>query len=81
MLYHISFEKKEKSADNMPRKWIFFFRNFGHEWGGKGTSQDPCSDIYRGGSAFSEPETSAVRDFITARRRTIKMYLTFHRYY
>ena len=24
MLYHISFEKKEKSADNMPRKWIFF---------------------------------------------------------
>ncbi|XP_023337443.1 carboxypeptidase B isoform X2 [Eurytemora carolleeae] len=55
-------------------------RNFGYEWGGKGTSQDPCSDIYRGSSAFSEPETQAVRDFITARKRNIKMYLTFHSY-
>ena len=35
----------------------YMFRNFGYEWGGKGTSQDPCSDIYRGSSAFSEPET------------------------
>ena len=36
---------------------VLLFRNFGYEWGGKGTSQDPCSDIYRGSSAFSEPET------------------------
>jgi len=55
-------------------------RNFGYQWGGAGTSTDPCSDIYKGTHAFSEPETAAVRDFILARSRNLKMYLTFHSY-
>jgi hypothetical protein len=45
-----------------------------------GTSSDPCSDIYKGPRAFSEPETSAVSNAILARRDQIKMYLTFHSY-
>ena len=39
-------------------------RNFGYQWGGPGSSGDSFSDIYRGPSAFSEPETRAVRDFL-----------------
>jgi carboxypeptidase A2 len=39
-------------------------RNFGYVWGGIGSSADPCSDVYRGTAAFSEPETKAVRDYI-----------------
>ena len=31
---------------------------------GGGSSGSPCSDTYRGNSAFSEPETAALRDFI-----------------
>jgi len=55
-------------------------RNWGFMWGGAGTSNDPCSDVYRGPKAFSEPETLAVSQAILARRNQIKMYLTFHAY-
>lgn len=41
-------------------------RNYGYEWGAdnNGSSPNPCSSVFRGDSAFSEPETQAVRDFI-----------------
>lgn len=40
-------------------------RNWGWEWGPQwpGSSGSPFSSTYRGPSAFSEPETQAVRDF------------------
>ncbi len=41
-------------------------RNWGHEWGGQGASSSFCNDTYRGPSAFSEPETQALRDFTIA---------------
>jgi carboxypeptidase T len=39
-------------------------RNFGYQWGydNNGSSPDPCSETYRGASAFSEPESQAIRD-------------------
>jgi len=55
-------------------------RNFGYKWGGKGSSKKHCSEVYRGPRAFSEPESRALRDFILARRKDIKMYLTLHSY-
>tara|TARA_Y100001970_G_scaffold290743_1_gene425562 strand:- start:866 stop:3127 length:2262 start_codon:yes stop_codon:yes gene_type:complete len=41
-------------------------RNYGYGWGANntGSSSNPCSDTYRGSSAFSEPETQVVKDFI-----------------
>nr|XP_027199287.1 carboxypeptidase B-like [Dermatophagoides pteronyssinus] len=39
-------------------------RNFGYEWGGEGTSSNPCSEIYPGTKAFSEPEVKAETDYI-----------------
>lgn len=39
-------------------------RNYGHEWGGPGSSGDTFSEIYRGPAPFSEPETQAVRNFL-----------------
>jgi hypothetical protein len=42
-------------------------RNHDFEWGCcGGSSSDPCSNTFRGASAASEPETQAVRDWITA---------------
>jgi carboxypeptidase T len=38
-------------------------RNYGFGWGGGGSSGSTGSDIYRGPSAFSEPETQAVKAF------------------
>ncbi|RZA04574.1 MAG: zinc carboxypeptidase, partial [Proteobacteria bacterium] len=39
-------------------------RNYGYHWGEGGSSKDSCSDVYMGASAFSEPETQAVKAFI-----------------
>jgi carboxypeptidase T len=39
-------------------------RNYGWEWGGQGTSGSFNSDLYRGPSAFSEPETQAMADLM-----------------
>eukprot|EP00090_Calanus_glacialis_P010672 TRINITY_DN19117_c1_g1_i1.p1 TRINITY_DN19117_c1_g1~~TRINITY_DN19117_c1_g1_i1.p1 ORF type:complete len:281 (-),score=64.59 TRINITY_DN19117_c1_g1_i1:14-856(-) len=55
-------------------------RNFGYKWGGKGSSNNQCSETYRGPRPFSEPESRAMRDFILARRGNIRMYITFHSY-
>jgi hypothetical protein len=43
-------------------------RNFGYLWGtaGSGSSNNYYSDLYRGPSAFSEPESQIMRDFVIA---------------
>jgi len=35
-------------------------RNFDHQWGNAGSSNEPCSDVYAGGSAMSELESQAL---------------------
>jgi hypothetical protein len=58
-------------------------RNYGYKWGGGGrTSSNPRAITYRGPSAFSAPETRAVRDFLASRvvdgRQQIRTHITFH---
>ncbi|CAI4225218.1 unnamed protein product [Auanema sp. JU1783] len=53
-------------------------RNFDWFFGQVGSSTDPCSEIYQGAYAFSEPETAAVRDFV--QRHPVTTFLTFHSY-
>ncbi|XP_061190815.1 carboxypeptidase B-like [Saccostrea echinata] len=55
-------------------------RNFDISFGGAGTSTNPCSDIYPGSRAFSESETSNIRDAILSERARIKLFLSFHAY-
>nr|UPI76683.1 M14 metal carboxypeptidase 6 [Antheraea yamamai] len=55
-------------------------RNFGYRWGGKGASNSPCSEIYRGSKAFSEPETQALSNFIQTSAANFSAYLTYHSY-
>lgn len=54
-------------------------RNYGPKefFGGPGSSSTTSSDTYHGPSAFSEPETQAVRDFLRARNKATTM-ITFH---
>jgi murein tripeptide amidase MpaA len=42
-------------------------RNYSKAWGGQGSSGSPSSETYRGPSAFSEPETRAIRDYMASR--------------
>jgi carboxypeptidase T len=60
-------------------------RNYGYRWGGGGrTSANPAAITYRGPSAFSAPETRAMRDFLASRvvggRQQIRTAITFHEY-
>ncbi len=54
-------------------------RNWDYQWGGAGASTNPADETYRGPSAFSEPETQALRDFYLA-RPNIVANIDFHSY-
>lgn len=55
-------------------------RNFGYKWLSGGSSRNPCLDTYAGPSAFSEPETRALRDLVLDSRDSIAMYVSLHAY-
>lgn len=52
-------------------------RNYGYKWGSEGASNNPNSDIYFGTSAFSEPETQAIKRFIDI-KQNLNIALSFH---
>ncbi len=52
-------------------------RNYGFKWGSGGSSKDPSSDVYMGTKPFSEPESTAVKDYVEA-HTNITTLLTFH---
>ncbi len=55
-------------------------RNWDIDWNGpESTSNDPNNDLYVGPSAFSEPETASLRDFVQA-RPNIVAHIDFHAY-
>lgn len=51
-------------------------RNYSFHWGEGGGSTNPCYETYQGPSYFSEPETAALRDFMTAEGFSIS--LSYH---
>ncbi|MDX1438641.1 MAG: M14 family zinc carboxypeptidase, partial [Rubricoccaceae bacterium] len=56
-------------------------RNYGYLWGydNSGSSSNPGSSTYRGESEFSEPETSAIRDFLENERYVTQAF-NYHTY-
>lgn len=55
-------------------------RNFGYHWMEAGASSYECSETYAGPEPFSEPETTALKNFILKYQDQLKLYLTFHSY-
>ena len=53
-------------------------RNYDIAWATVGSSGSPESDTFHGKTAFSEPETRAMRDQLTAHKPVV--YLTYHSY-
>jgi len=60
-------------------KGVDLNRNYGYEWGGSGSSGDPCDDTYRGIDAFSEPETTNFSDFV-ADHPNLTTLISLHTY-
>ncbi len=54
-------------------------RNWSIGWGGEGASGDPNSEIYRGTAPFSEPESTAVSNFVLALSNRA-VFLDIHSY-
>ncbi len=42
-------------------------RNYPYQWGGNGSSPDPCDETFRGAAPASEPENQAMINFINTR--------------
>ncbi len=63
-----------------PADGVDLNRNFGYKWGydDLGSSPTPGYETYRGTDPFSEPETQAIRDFVTQHNFIIN--LSFHSY-
>lgn len=55
-------------------------RNWGYQWNTDGGSNDPCSDIYPGPSAFSEASTKSLSHFISGIAPKLTAYIAFHSY-
>lgn len=53
-------------------------RNYGYKWGGVGAGDYGSSETFRGATAFSEPDTQAVRDLAIAQK--LVTALSFHSY-
>jgi len=70
----------DTDCGNGTERGVDLNRNFGYGWGANntGSSPDPCSSTYRGSSAFSEPETQAIRSFILDHE--FKNILHYHSY-
>ncbi len=71
--------RKNRRSPVPPSIGVDLNRNWGFQWGGAGASSSPSNDTYRGPSAFSEPETQVLRDFITA-RPFIRAGIDYHAY-
>lgn len=52
-------------------------RNYGYGWGGAGASASKSDDTYRGPSAFSEPETQAIKNFLE-KHSNVTTLLSYH---
>lgn len=55
-------------------------RNWGFHWGGIGASGNPCSSTYHGSSAFSEPETRNIKNYLEDLRVKPVLGYSIHSY-
>merc|ERR1711935_1246394 len=55
-------------------------RNWGFHFAESGVSHDPCSEVYCGEAAFSQPESANIRDFVQTLEPVPVLGHCFHSY-
>ncbi|MES3038016.1 MAG: M14 family metallopeptidase [Bdellovibrionota bacterium] len=71
------FWRKNRRLNSNNNYGVDLNRNYGFLWGTGGSSANASSDTYKGPSAFSEPETQAIKNHVEA-HKNITTLLTFH---
>ena len=72
--------RKNRSFNkNSSKRGVDLNRNYAYGWGTGGSSKSPGSSVYMGPSPFSEPETTAIKNFIEI-APNIRILLSFHTY-
>lgn len=64
-------------------KGVDLNRNFGAHYGAADASSSPCSETFRGSGAFSEPESTALRDLVDSEKNkgaNFVGFIDFHSY-
>jgi carboxypeptidase T len=79
-----SWRKNRQPTPNSPYVGTDLNRNWGHQWGGSGSSGSPSSSTYRGWAPFSATEVDHMRDFVLSRvidgEQRITVNIDFHTY-
>jgi len=72
--------RKNRRVNSNNTRGVDLNRNWGYMWGydNDGSSPNPYDETYRGESAFSEPETQVLREFING--RDFSIILNLHAY-
>jgi len=74
------FWRKNRRDNNGSCEGVDLNRNWSHDWnGGDSTSTNTCSEVYVGPSAFSEPESQAMRDLVLSLPNLVA-HIDFHSY-
>jgi len=55
-------------------------RNYGNNFGGPGSSINPCAETYHGASAFSSPETNVEQAFLSSLDNSLAAFVDIHSY-
>ncbi|KAI6197123.1 Carboxypeptidase A1 [Aphelenchoides besseyi] len=75
--------RKTRSRNNNVSHWCVGAdanRNWAYRWGEAGANRSPCSNIYAGQKAFSEPESLGLMEFIKNKVHDLKVYASLHAY-
>ncbi|KAF2368758.1 Peptidase M14 carboxypeptidase A [Trinorchestia longiramus] len=72
--------RKNRRSSDGKCQGVDLNRNYDINFVGVGSSTRQCSYLYRGPSAFSEPETQAIRDAIFEVKSRLKGYIALHSY-
>ncbi|CAD5206498.1 unnamed protein product [Bursaphelenchus okinawaensis] len=91
VLPQIRLWRKNRSPERcMPTQWggirccqgVDLNRNFDFHWAETGSSDNPCSNLYAGEYAFSEPESHAVATFLQSNnlKGKLDVFVTLHTY-
>lgn len=69
--------RKNRSRNSTGTYGVDLNRNYGYMWNHGGSSSDSNDDTFMGPSAFSEPESRAIRDYVDT-HKNLNILLSFH---